>query len=137
MATISDVVRRYLSAPRFAVLATIQADGTPHQSVIWYLLEGNELVMNTAVGRIKDQNIRRDPRISVCIPNEYAFVTISGRARLVEDQRTAQADIHRLAVRYVGEEAGKRQSEEMYAHERRVTIRLALEHVITHGIEQA
>ena len=97
--TLSAELRAFLAERRFAVLATINADGTPQQTVVWYELQGDEIMMNTAAGRIKDKNLRRDPRISICIEDDYRFITITGRARLIEDQATAQADIERLAVR--------------------------------------
>lgn len=97
---IADNECRFLAEQRFAVLATINADGAPQQTVMWYLLDGDEVVINTAAGRVKDANLRRDPRVSVCIEDGYTYVTLSGQARLVEDQPTAQADIRRLASRY-------------------------------------
>lgn len=97
---IADNVCRFVAEQRFAVLATINADGAPQQTVMWYLLDGDEVVINTAAGRVKDANLRRDPRVSVCIEDGYTYVTLSGQARLVEDQPTAQADIRRLASRY-------------------------------------
>jgi len=66
MAELSESVRRFLAEPRFAVLATINADGTPQQSVMWYELRDGYILMNTAAGRVKDLNVRRDPRVSVC-----------------------------------------------------------------------
>src|ERR1700732_2123583 len=104
MALLSDKARAFLNEKRFAVLATITADGTAQQTTMWYLLEGDIIVMNTKAGRVKDRNLRRDPRISICIEDGYHYLTISGTVELIEDQATAQHDIHRLAIRYNGEE---------------------------------
>jgi len=65
-AQLSENIRAFLQEPRFAVLATINKDGTPQLTTMWYLLEGDTIVMNTKIGRTKERNMRRDPRISVC-----------------------------------------------------------------------
>src|SRR2546423_5101555 len=44
--------RHFLEELRFAVIATNNADGSPHQTVVWYLLRGADIVMNTARGRV-------------------------------------------------------------------------------------
>ncbi len=132
-AALTESVRRFLEEPRFAVLATIAPDGMPQQTVIWYELDGDEIVLNTAARRIKDGNLRRDPRASICVEDAYRFVTISGAVELIDDQRQAQADIRRIAIRYHGPEKGNRQADETYLRQERVTIRLAIEHVLAYG----
>jgi PPOX class probable F420-dependent enzyme len=132
---LSDAVRRFLAEPRFAVLATLNADGTPQQSVIWYDLEGDEVVMNTARGRLKDSNLLRDPRVSICVEEGYTFVTLTGKARLIDDQAIAQEDIRRMAIRYHGAEKGNQMAENQFRHQRRVTIRVPVEHVIAYGLQ--
>ncbi|HEX7736746.1 MAG TPA: PPOX class F420-dependent oxidoreductase, partial [Ktedonobacteraceae bacterium] len=79
----------FLNEKRFAVLATTNADGTVQQTTMWYLLDGNTIMMNTKAGRVKDRNLRRDPRISICIEGGYNYLTISGSVELIEDQETA------------------------------------------------
>ena len=135
MAAISDAVRRFLEGKRFAVLATIARDGTPHQTVMWYELRGDTIMMNTAVGRLKATQLRRDARASVCVPDGYSYVTISGVVSLDDDPHTAQNDIRALAIRYHGEEQGNRQADEMYSKQQRVTIYLPIQHVISKDIE--
>ena len=130
---LDDKVRAFLNEQRFAVLATINEDGAAHQSVMWYELRGDEIMMNTKLSRVKHNNLGRDPRISICIEDGYRFVTISGAARLDDDQTVAQADIRDLAVRYHGKEEGERQSAEQFAKQHRVSILLPLSHVIVNG----
>ncbi|HEX8982038.1 MAG TPA: PPOX class F420-dependent oxidoreductase [Ktedonobacterales bacterium] len=129
---IDDKVRAFLEEKRFAVLATINEDGLPHQTVMWYELRGDHIMMNTKVSRVKHNNLSRDSRISICVEDGYRFVTISGVAQLNDDQAVGQADIHALAVRYHGEEEGARQAEQ-FAKQQRVTILLPLSHVIVSG----
>ena len=129
---ISDKVRSFLMEKRFAVLATVGNDGLPHQSVMWYALEGDEILMNTLRGRVKDENIQRDPRVSICIEDEYSWVTLVGEARLIEEQAQAQADIRGLAIRYHGEEDGNKQADKLFAKQERITIRIKINRVVDH-----
>jgi PPOX class probable F420-dependent enzyme len=129
---LSDKVRAFLQEPRFAVLGTLNKDGSPQLTTMWYLLEGDTIVMNTKVGRAKERNMRRDPRISVCVPDGYSYVTISGSVEMIDDPEISQQDIYRLAVRYDGEESAKQQMEEQFSKETRVTLHLNCEHVIEH-----
>lgn len=129
---LSPVVRAFLAEPRFAVLATINRDGSPQQTVMWYDLEGDAILMNTAEGRIKADNLRRDPRVSICVEDGYRYVTITGRACLIEDQERAQADIARLAIRYHGAERA-RSIAEQFRGQHRITILVPIERVSAHG----
>jgi PPOX class probable F420-dependent enzyme len=128
---LSERVRAYLRELRFAVLATINQDGTPQLTTMWYLLEDDgTITMNTKVGRAKERNMRRDPRLSICIEDGYKFVTISGTVEMIDDQKIAQHDIYRLSARYHGEAKARRQMEEQFSKETRVTLRLQPERII-------
>ena len=131
MATLDVQTRAFLAEKRFAVLATINASGSIQQTVMWYDLDGDEILMNTLVGRVKDGNLRRNPHVSVCVEDGYRFVTLSGTVRLIEDQPTAQADIRRLALRYSADPANIEAEAEHFTHETRVTIRMSLDKVMT------
>lgn len=132
---LQDNVRAFLQEPRFGVLATTRRGGIPQQSVVWYDLDGDEILMNTAVGRAKNSNLRRDERASLCVPDGYRYVTLEGTVEIIDDQTTAQADIRRLAVRYRGEAAGNQQADAVYSGQQRVTIRLKVENVITYQLD--
>ncbi len=127
-------VRAFLEETRFAVLATVGADGGIQQTVMWYELDADQIVMNTARGRIKDRNLRRDPRVSICIEDGYTYVTLEGAVELIEDQETAQADIVRLAKRYHGPEKGAGMASD-FAKQQRVTLRMSIRNVIANGFE--
>lgn len=128
-------VRAFLQERRFGVLATINDDGSPQQTVMWYDVDGDNILMNTRARRVKDGNLRRDGRASLCVADGYTFVTLEGIVELDDDQTTAQADIRRLAIRYDGEESGNRQADESFSKQRRITIRLMVTNVITHDVE--
>src|SRR5215472_13400190 len=129
-AKLSERARAFLQERRFAVLGTINKDGSSQLTTMWYLLEDDTIVMNTKAGRTKERNMRRDPRISVCVLEGYSYVTVSGIVEMIDDPQIAQKDIYRLAVRYNGEEAARRQMEQQFSKEQRVTLRLKCENVI-------
>jgi PPOX class probable F420-dependent enzyme len=130
MAELSDKARAFLQEKRFAVLATINPDSTPQLSAMWYELDGDEILMNTKVGRRKERNLRRDPRISICIEDGYNYLTLAGAAQLIDDQATAQADIKRLATRYHNPAKAEQMMRNQFSKEQRVTIRMTIERVI-------
>jgi PPOX class probable F420-dependent enzyme len=129
-AQLSERARAFLNEHRFAVLATYNEDNTIQQTVMWYLLEGDTILMNTKKGRRKYENMRRDPRISICVPDGYIYVTLSGTAELIDDPEIAQRDIYRLAVLNHGERAAQEQMRAQFSKEQRVTIHLHIEHII-------
>lgn len=109
MAALNDRQRAFLAARRFGVLATVDPDGAPQLTVMWYELDGDEILFNTAWKRRKPANLDRDPRVSLVVHEEYAFVRVVGRARLTATGAEALRDIERLAVRYEGAESAARQ----------------------------
>lgn len=129
-AKLSDTARAFLQEPRFAVLATINEDGTPQLTTMWYDLDGDDILMNTAAGRIKDGNLRRDPRVAICVEDEYSYITISGIAELIDDQEIAQADILRLAMRYHPPEKAAAMARDQFTKQQRITVRLRIERVV-------
>lgn len=104
-AALTDAVRAILRAPNFAHLATIHADGTPHVSVTWLDTDGDHVRVNSAVGRVKDRNIRRDPRVAISIAlegNPYETVTVDGRVESMVTGPEADAHIDALSKAYTG-----------------------------------
>jgi PPOX class probable F420-dependent enzyme len=130
---LSDNGRRFLGFVRFGVLATINREGMPQQTVMWYLLRDNEVMMNTARGRLKERNLRRDPRLSLCVADGYSFVTITGHATLIDDPAVAQADIAALARRYHNAEAAERAILNFQTQDR-VTIIVPIERAFERGL---
>lgn len=131
-ATLNEQTRAFLSEPRFGVLGTAREDGTPQLTVMWYELQGDEIMMNTTVDRAKAGNLRREPRVALCVEDGYRYVTLYGSVRLIEDQATAQADIRSLAVRYWGEERAERSSRDQFGKQQRLTIRMTIDSVVEH-----
>jgi hypothetical protein len=76
--TLSADARRFLEAPRFAVIATINPDGSPLQAVVWFRLDGDTIVFNSRVGRRWPSNLARDRRVSVTVSDGYNYVDLRG-----------------------------------------------------------
>ena len=134
MTLLSDSARAFLRGRRFAVVATLNADGTPHLTVMWYDLRGDEVIINTQARAVKVKNLQRDPRIYLCIEDEYRYLNIEGRAGLDFDPARTQADIAALAERYEGPEGRERMVRNTFSKQERVAIHVAIERVDPHGV---
>ncbi|HET9493888.1 MAG TPA: PPOX class F420-dependent oxidoreductase [Chloroflexia bacterium] len=134
MTLISDSARAFLRGRRFAVVATLNPDGTPQQSVMWYDVRGDTLIMNTQAHAVKVKNLRRDPRIYVCVEDEYRYVNLAGRAEIDYDPARTQADIAALAERYEGPDGRERMVRNTFSKQQRVTIHVPIERVDPHGV---
>ncbi|HEX2282733.1 MAG TPA: PPOX class F420-dependent oxidoreductase [Thermomicrobiales bacterium] len=128
-------VRTFLEEERFAVLATVNANGSPQQTVMWYELRGDTIVMNTKRGRKKDRNLIREPRASVCVEDGFRYVTLAGVIEFIEDPATAQADIAALARRYHDAETAEQMAREVFAPQERVTLLLHVDRADVHGFD--
>ncbi|MFC6596916.1 PPOX class F420-dependent oxidoreductase [Kitasatospora paranensis] len=92
---------------RTAKLATTRSDGRPHVAPVWFLLDGDDLVLNTNRATVKGRTLARDPRVMVCVDDErppFAFVLVQGRATLSDDLAEVRTWAARIAARYMGEE---------------------------------
>jgi PPOX class probable F420-dependent enzyme len=88
----------------FACLATLMKDGSPQLTPIWFNTDGKFIYLNSAVGRVKDLNMRRDRRIALVIldpNNSYRYIQIRGRILEITSQG-ARAHIDALAKKYHG-----------------------------------
>ena len=105
MEEITEPVAKLLNDKNFAFIATLMKDGSPQITPVWIDLEKdtNTILINTAEGRLKQENISRDPRIAISIANHanpYEMVAIRGK---VLEQTTNEADEHidKLAKKYL------------------------------------
>ncbi len=90
----------------FASLATVNADGTPQVTPVWFDWDGSRLRINTAKGRVKDKNLRRTPTVALTIidpDNPYRYVQVKGRVANVTESG-ADAHIDALSKKYTGQD---------------------------------
>ncbi|MER5562440.1 MULTISPECIES: PPOX class F420-dependent oxidoreductase [unclassified Streptomyces] len=102
-AQLSDDLKALLDTPVFVNIATIQPDGSPQVSPVWVKRDGDDVLISTTVGRRKEKNLRRDPRVTVLVQPfdaPYTYAEIRGTAELTTEG--GQELIDDLAVKYVG-----------------------------------
>lgn len=130
--TLTDRIRRFLDATHFATIATLDPDGSPRQAVIWYTLDGDELVINSAIGRRWPANLLRDPRIAISVTDRhdgYRWVGLTGRVTIIDDQPTAQADIAGMARRYHADDPAEaeRLIRDRFQRQTRISFRIRID----------
>ena len=117
----------------YGTLATISADGSPFQAVVWFLVRGDTLVVNSRVGRVWPTNVLRDPRVSLVVEDGYDWVGVRGRAQAVTDGATAQADIAEMARRYHADEpATAERMVRAFEAQERISFVIGVERVTEH-----
>ena len=94
-----------LKKKAFANLGTLNGDGSPQVTPVWVDYDGKHVRVNTALGRVKDKNMRRDPRVSLSIQdpeNPYRYLEIRGKVSEIT-QKGADEHIDALAQKYLGQ----------------------------------
>lgn len=122
-ATFSDWARAFLQEDHVAVVSTLNKDGSPCVTTIWYLLqEDGTLIMSTPGRTQKVKNLRRDPRIGICVGDERRSVSLYGTVFISEDQRVVRQDLEQLTPRYIKEEAARAPALSLFLQEGRVSL---------------
>jgi PPOX class probable F420-dependent enzyme len=94
-----------LGRARTAILATVRADGWPHAAPVWFDLDGDTLIFTTGENTVKGRNIRRDPRVTICIDDDnppFAFAVIEGQAEIADADPDLLYWTTRIGGRYMG-----------------------------------
>ena len=105
MVELSDRARTTIDAPNLAFLATVMPDGSPQVTPVWIARQNGNITFNTAVGRVKERNMRRDPRVAISIADKddwYSKVAIRGRVVEMVEGDVADRQIDELAKKYLG-----------------------------------
>jgi PPOX class probable F420-dependent enzyme len=103
MAGLTERARELLTGTNFAFLAELMPDGSPHVSPVWIDVEGDLILVNTARGRHKEANMRRDSRVAISVsPRDepYEHMDIRGRVVEIREGEAAVADIDHLGRKY-------------------------------------
>lgn len=115
----------------FASLTTLMPDGSPQTTPVWVDADGDYVIFNSAKGRQKDRNVRRDPRVAMAIvdpDNPYRYLEIRGKVAEITEQG-ADAHIDKMAKKYLGKDKyPNRQPGEV-----RVIYKIRPEHTTTMG----
>ena len=90
----------------FASLGTLMPDGKPQVTPVWVDFDGTHVLVNSAKGRVKDRNMRRDPRVSMALmdpDNPYRYLQLQGRVVEITENG-ADAHIDKMAKKYLGKD---------------------------------
>ena len=131
MPTIPATHQDLLQKPAFANLATLNPDGSPQVTPVWFEYDGQNILVNTARGRVKDRNLKREPRVALSImdpANPYRYLGIQGRVTEMTENG-ADAGIDRLAKKYLGKDKYPWRG----PNEVRVLVKIAPEKIHTMG----
>ena len=129
MATIPDGVRELLKGTVFWHLATINKDGSAQSTPVWADVDDGHVIVNTAIGRRKWKNAKRDPRIVLSATNPenpYTWVEIRGRVVEFVEGDEADRSINALCKKYTGQDPYPWKA----PGEQRVILRIAPDKVI-------
>ena len=100
---LSEDVRQALSSGHLAHLVTLNKDGSPQVTPVWVDYDGKHVRFNSALGRVKDKNVRRDPRVAMSIQdpaNPYRYLQVRGRVVEIT-QDGADEHINKLSQKYL------------------------------------
>jgi len=103
---IPEKYRDLFQKKAFASLTTLMPDGSPQTTPVWVDVEGDHIIFNSAKGRQKDRNVRRDPRVALAIidpENPYRYLEIRGKVEEISEQGAA-AHIDKMAKKYLGKD---------------------------------
>jgi PPOX class probable F420-dependent enzyme len=121
-------VKQLFERKNFAFLSSLMKDGSPHVTPTWVDIEDDNILINTALGRIKQENISRDPRIALSIidqDNQYEMVTVRGKVTEQITGDVAERHIDKLARKYINMDKYPRRSK----GERRVILKIKPEKI--------
>jgi PPOX class probable F420-dependent enzyme len=94
-----------MTGTRTGKLAVARADGRPHVTPVWFVLDGDDVVFTTHQSGVKARALKRDPRAAMCVDDQaplYSYVTIEGTVSLFDDTGDVRRWTMHLAARYMG-----------------------------------
>lgn len=105
LSKLNDAARKMLEGKNFVYLATVNPDGTPQVTPTWVDTDGHFVLINTAVGRIKHRNMKKNPHVALAITdqtNPYNLILIKGKVVEQVTGRIAEDHIDKMAKKYRG-----------------------------------
>jgi F420H(2)-dependent biliverdin reductase len=130
--SLTTAVRAFLDEVHFGTLATVNPRGIPSQVLVWYMLDGSDILVSTPAASYKVRNLQANPWASLSISEGSRYVTVRGRATIDEEPERSIALYRQIATRYLGAEAADQwltQASRRGAADR-FTLRLRIEHII-------
>ncbi len=132
MAALTEQQTQFLENPFVGVATTLRADGSPHSTIVWVDIVDGIPSFNTALGRVKPNNLQRDPRASLLVvdpSDSYRWLSVDGPAAVATEGADDQID--KLARKYTEYEEYPWRVE----GQQRLTVRITPEHVTSYGLD--
>ncbi len=130
MSRLTDAARKLLEGKNLLYITTINPDGSPQITPVWVDTDGQHVLVNTAVGRVKQRNVTRDPRVALALntPTDFYDAALI-RGRVVEQITGDAADKHidKLAKKYLDKDTYPWRNPK----EKRVLLKIQPERVIS------
>src|SRR5690348_359804 len=107
MVNLTDKAKKILEGKNFVFIATVNPDGTPQVTPTWVDTDSEHVLINTAIGRIKHRNVKKNHNVAVAIydqTNPYNLVMIKGKVVDFTTGPTAEKHIDKMAKKYTGQE---------------------------------
>jgi len=114
MVQLTAEVRRLFEGKNFVFLATLNKDGSPQVTPMWVDTDGTYILVNTAIGRLKQKNVARDKRVALSIverEDPYNMVAVRGKVVKQATGKAAEKHIDKLAIKYTGKRFKRRPGE--------------------------
>jgi len=128
MAKLDENSLKLIREKNFAFLATVDSKGRPQVTPIWIDSDGEYVLLNTAIGRVKQKNTKRNPRVAVAVldmSSPYRYAAIRGQVLEQIAGQTAEDHIDKLAKKYLNKDKYPFRQ----AGEKRVILKIVPEHV--------
>ncbi len=136
---ISEAARTFLDEKLFGTLATVGKNGVPAQVLVWYLRDGDEILVASQAMTQKVKNIHATGWASLSISQGPRFMTVRGHATIETDATKTRAQYYRIVHRYLDPDAAEKWIADAEANvtgtQNRVIIHIPAEHVLVPGRE--
>src|SRR2546426_1053314 len=107
----ADQSRAFLAeGARTVTIATVRADGRPHAVPVWFVLDGDDIVITLKEDSVKGRNLIREPRVTAVVDDPtppYAFVSVDGTAEISRDPDEIRRFATEIGRRYIGDEGAE------------------------------
>jgi PPOX class probable F420-dependent enzyme len=130
-ASIPDKYLDLFQKKAFGAFTTLMPDGSPQTTPVWVDLQNGEVWINSALGRQKDKNVRRDPRVAVSVAdpdNPYRYLEVRGKVKEITE-KGADEHIDRMARKYLGQDKYPFRA----PGEKRVLYKIAIDKAVASG----
>jgi len=115
MAALPEDVQQFIDQPNLAIFVTLMKDGSPQATMVWVDHDGEHVIINTPRGTQKDRNVKRDPRVALCVIDKEAgqrYIQIRGRVVETVGGDEALKHIDKLSQKYSGRPYPLREGEQ-------------------------